>query len=300
MFNRRKFKVELLYEKVEGKIVEVCTPDKLPLYGLYIKAKKSQTILINIHGTASNFYENYFIFPLGVSLKKEGISLLSTNNRGASVMQVYPHMGAAIERFEDCILDIDAWIKYALSLGYKEIILQGHSLGAEKVIYYLNKGKYVKKIKGVILLAPADSYGYTTKVCLSKKELHLLLEEAKNSVKVGDAELFLKKKWLCHGNTLPKGAKSFINFFKGGSELSKALPLRNGGGLEMYKKIKVPILTIIGNQEEYTVIPIKEALIILKKENSLSKVVQIKDCNHDFEGKEKEVSREIINFLKER
>ncbi|MBS3141400.1 DUF1749 domain-containing protein, partial [Candidatus Woesearchaeota archaeon] len=155
---------------MQGTIVEIKTPDKLPLYGLYNKVNKSKSILINIHGTASNFYENYFMMPLVKLLEKEGISSLSTNNRGASVMQVYPHAGAAIEHFEDCVLDIDAWVDYALSQGYKKIILQGHSLGTEKVVYYMNKGKNVRNINAIILLAPADSYGHTTELCLNKKE----------------------------------------------------------------------------------------------------------------------------------
>ncbi len=182
-------------------IVEIETPDNLPLYGLYNNANKSKTILINVHGTASNFYENYFMALLAESLEKKGISTLSTNNRGASVMQVYPHAGAAIENFEDCVLDIDAWVDYALSQGYKNIILQGHSLGTEKVVYYMNKGKNAKKINIIILLSPADSYGYTTERCLNKKELDELFEEAKMLVSRGDKEVFFKKKmalsWEC-------------------------------------------------------------------------------------------------------
>ena len=280
-------------------IVEIETPDNLPLFGLYNKINKSKTILINVHGTASNFYENYFMVTLAESLEKEGISTLSTNNRGASVMQVYPHAGAAIENFEGCVLDIDAWIDYVLSQGYKNIILQGHSLGTEKVVYYMNKGKNTKKVNAIILLSPADSYGYTTEQCLNKKELGELFEEAKMLVSRGDKEVFLRKKWLCHGNVLPKGAGSFLNFFNQNSELSKVFPLRQGKNLKMYQNIKVPILIAIGDQEEYTVIPVKEALVVLKKENSLSKCFQLENCNHDFEGREEELSKIIIDFLKE-
>jgi len=284
---------------MQGTIVEIKTPDKLPLYGLYNKVNKSKSILINIHGTASNFYENYFMMPLVKLLEKEGISSLSTNNRGASVMQVYPHAGAAIEHFEDCVLDIDAWVDYALSQGYKKIILQGHSLGTEKVVYYMNKGKNVRNINAIILLAPADSYGHTTELCLNKKELAELLEEAKNLVSKGDKEVFLRKKWLCHGNILPKGADSFLNFFSQNSELSKAFPLRQGKNLKMYQNIEVPILIAIGDQEEYTIIPVKEALKVLEKENNLARCFQLEDCNHDFEGKEEELNKIIISFLKE-
>ena len=272
-------------------IVEIKTSDNLPLYGLYNKIDKSKTLLINVHGTASNFYENYFITPLTENLEKFNISTLSTNNRGASVMQVYPHAGAAIEHFEDCVLDIDAWIDYVISQGHKTIILQGHSLGTEKVVYYMNKGKNANKINAVILLSPADSYGYTTELCLNKKQLNELLEEAKNLVNKGAKEVFLRKKWLCHGNTLPKGADSFLNFFSQDSELSKTFPLRQGKNLKMYQNIEVPILIAIGDQEEYTVIPIKEALEVFKRENKLASCFQLKDCSHDFEGKEEELLR---------
>lgn len=283
---------------MQGTIVEIETRDNLPLFGLYNKVNKSKAILINIHGTASNFYENYFMTPLAKSLEREGISTLSTNNRGASVMQVYPHAGAAIEYFEDCVLDIDAWIDYSLSQGYKNIVLQGHSLGTEKVVYYMNKGKNVREVNAIILLAPADSYGYTTELCLNKKEIAELLEEAKNLVSKGDKEIFLRKKWLCHGNVLPKGADSFLNFFSQDSELSKAFPLRQSKNLKMYQNIKVPILIVIGDQEEYIVIPVKEALKVLEKENKLAKCLQLKKCNHDFENKEEELSKIIIDFLK--
>ena len=277
-------------------IVEVETIDRIPLYGLFLEAKNSKVVLINIHGTASNFYENDYMNPITKSLLKNGISVLSTNNRGASVMQVYPHAGAALERFEDCILDIDSWIKFVLSKGYKKIILQGHSLGSEKAVYYMSKGKYKDKIKTVILLGPADSYGNTCKLLKNKKEL--LIEEAKKLVKTRNGEQFLNTVWLCHGNILPKGAASFLNFFSDGSELSKALPLRQGEDLGLYRKIKVPILVVIGDKKEYTVISIKEALKLMRIENKFAECYQIKNCNHDFEGREKELTKIISNFLR--
>ena len=115
------------------------TPDGLTLFGYLAEAPKSHTLLINIHGTASGFYveefEQYFI----ESLPSFGISVLFTNNRGNFVMESWQKTGAAQEKFEDCLIDIDTWIEYARSLGYDQIILQGHSLGTEKVVYYMQK-----------------------------------------------------------------------------------------------------------------------------------------------------------------
>ncbi len=192
-------------------IVQVETKDKISLYGLFLEGKKKESILINLHGTASNFYENEFMSEVSEEVIKD-ISVLLVNNRGASVMQVYPHAGAALERFEDCLLDIDAWIEFAFSKGYKKIILSGHSLGTEKVVYYMGKGKYNSKISSVILFAPADSFGYNYSL-LGEEEMRMLLNEARE-IRKKNGEIFLTSKWICHGGVLPKGADSFINLMK--------------------------------------------------------------------------------------
>lgn len=145
-------------KSLEFPIVNIFTEDKVQLYGLYIKPQTSNSIFINIHGTASNFYEEDFIKYLTEDFMENNISMLSTNNRGTGVYDCYAKTGSAVEKFEDCIKDIDAWIEFAIKQKYKKIILSGHSLGTEKVVYYMSNGKYKNKVNGIILLAPADSY----------------------------------------------------------------------------------------------------------------------------------------------
>jgi len=276
-------------------IISVKTKDKLELYGMLLKSDKKDSIIINIHGTADNFYDNNFIWEIYRVLAKSSISLLSTNNRGAYGLEVYQSSGACTEIFEKCLLDIDAWIAKAFSLGYKNIILQGHSLGTEKIVYYLAKGKYRNKIKAVILLGFSDSFGTHNQNL--RKSKFALMREAKKLVRAKKGNFFLTSNWLSHAGVLPQNAQSYLNFFKDNSELSKALPLRNGRGLALYRKIKVPILGVIGDEEEYTIIPIKQAIDLLKSENKLSQVFQIKNCNHSFEGREKELSKIIKRFI---
>ena len=62
-------------------IVQVKTKDSLWLHGLYLTALEKDTIFINIHGTASNFYEEDFIKVFADIFLKEGTAFLSTNNR---------------------------------------------------------------------------------------------------------------------------------------------------------------------------------------------------------------------------
>ena len=279
-------------------IVHIITPDKLDLYGILLSTKKKESIIINIHGTADNFYDNDFIWEIAKTLEPFNVSMLSVNNRGSYNLEFYDYgptarrnSGASVEIFEESVIDIDAWVKFALSLGYKKIILQGHSLGTEKVVYYMSKGKYRSKISSIILLGFSDSYG--THYEYFKKTTTKLLAEAKALVKNKKAYQFLTKEWLSHAGVLPQSAEAHLNFFKPSSELSKAFPIRQGKNLSMYQNIKVPILGIIGDRGEYTVVPKEEAIKLLKNENKRAAIYQIEKSDHSFTGREKELANII-------
>src|SRR3989344_7856507 len=102
-------------------IVQVETKGDLWLHGLLLEAENPNAIFINIHGTASNFYEEDFIEAIAEKIIPRGISMLSTNNRGAGVFDAWDGKGAATEMFEDCLSDIDAWIEFALEKEYNRI-----------------------------------------------------------------------------------------------------------------------------------------------------------------------------------
>lgn len=275
-------------------IVSVKTSDDIVLHGFFYETDNKDEILIHIHGTAGNFYENMFVGEVTTHLANNNIASLAFNNRGSAVLQEVPPIGAATEKFEDCLLDINAWMEFVLNLGYKQIILQGHSLGTEKAVYYLNKGKYKEKASKVILLGFSDTYGdhYDRSPCPEK-----LMAEAKKLVKQNKGHQFLTSHWLARADILPFSAASYIDFFSEDSVVSKVLPFRNGKELPMLRNIEVPILGVIGDQEEYLVISILKAMQLIEKENKLAKCYQIKNASHSFYQKEKELAEIIFDFI---
>lgn len=278
-------------------IVSVITADDIKLQGIIVETNPKNEIVIFIHGTSDSFYGVNFIKNFFQELPKKDIAFLSTNNRGAFVLEAYQKSGSGVEHFEDCILDIDTWIKFAVDKGYSTVTLVGHSLGTEKVVYYMNKGKFIDKVKSVILLGPADSFGYHHREL--KNQLSVLEKEAKHLVREGKGSQFLTAVWNSHAGVMPQNAESYLNLFSDDSELSKALPLRKREKLEYYRNIKVPILAVIGDQYEYTVIPIREALELLKEENPNAEVFQFNNCDHDFTGKEVDLTNTVVKFLSE-
>jgi pimeloyl-ACP methyl ester carboxylesterase len=283
---------------MEYSIVKVITSDNLELYGNLVRAKNKENILINIHGTASSFYIEGFEQIFCEELPKNCFSVLFTNNRGNYVMESWQNTGAALEIFEDCVIDIDTWIEFVLKKGYKNIFLQGHSLGTEKVVYYMNKGKYRDCVRAIILLGFSDSFGSQMRF-LKENSLDNsdLLNEAKLLVKRGKPNQFLTSTWLSHAGVLPQSAASYINFFSPNSELSKTLPLRNNNSLVYFHDIKVPILAIISDRDIWTIITPSQAAELLKKENPKTLTHLIKNTNHSFKNKEKEAFNITYNFL---
>jgi pimeloyl-ACP methyl ester carboxylesterase len=287
---------------MEYPIVKVKAKDGLTLHGLILKPQKEDKkfIIIHFHGTAGSFFWNDFCEEVTKSVISLGISFLAANNRGAGVYEVeegiIPH-GASLEKFENCLFDFDIWIEFALSKGYKNIILQGHSFGTEKVVYYMNKGEYKDRVKAIILLGFSDNVGTQEKY--QKKIRRNYFNEAKRLVRAGKGDYLLEDLRAFAGE-LPISAKTYLNFFSVDSENAKALPLRKGRDLKYFRNIKVPTLGVIGDreEEEYTIVSIKKAIELMRRENRLAEVYQIKDCGHGFEGKEKELAVVISNFLK--
>jgi dienelactone hydrolase len=149
-------------------LIRMVTSDSLRYDGLLFEpAGITKKVIIHIHGTAANFYSHRFIDNFAAEYTKAGYAFLSFNNRGAGIDTDIPKekdgkrigkvvIGANNEIFEDCILDIQSAADFAESKGFNEIILQGHSYGCNKVVYYALEKDFAGKL---ILLAPCDLCG---------------------------------------------------------------------------------------------------------------------------------------------
>jgi alpha/beta superfamily hydrolase len=284
-------------------IVNVKTEDELTLHGILTEpVNPAKTIVIHIHGSSGNFYWNSYFELLTKSVVDLGIAYLATNNRGSGVYELVKgefYHGVSLEKFEDCLLDIDAWIEFALSKGYENIILEGHSYGTEKSVYYMNKGKYANKVTGVMLFGFSDNVG--TQIKYEKNIGKSYRQEAEELNNKGESWKLLSDYFgLC--GEMPISAQTYLHGFTEDSENAIALPLRQGRDLTFFQNIKVPILGVISDDEdgEYTVIPIKDAVELLRSENELAEACIIKDTNHVFAGKEKELVDIVMDFLERR
>lgn len=276
------------------RLISVNSKDK-EFHGILYEGK-GKTCCVFFHGTASNFYEEKWINVLAEKLLESNISLLSPNTSGSNGMNVYPKSGAVLEILEDVVPDYDSWVKKLLSLGYKEIILIGHSLGTEKCVYYYNKTVYKDRIKAIILAGFSDSFNYE-KEWLSKNKLTLkAFNEAEKLVSENKPNYLLTCHENVHAGILPKAAKSFLNFFSDKSILKDCLAF--DGTMKYFNLISVPMLGIIADSDKYTVIPIPHAVRKLKQNSNFTNAIVLNKTDHDFSTKEHEVAYHINNFIK--
>ncbi|MGC8533195.1 MAG: alpha/beta fold hydrolase [Candidatus Parvarchaeum sp.] len=271
------------------KKIRVKTIDNLFLDGLLYKSKnKAETVIINIHGTAGNFYIHNFIDKMAVEYTKDNIDFMAVNNRGHDFISELQQanlkrtriIGYTYEKFEDCVYDIKAWINFASKLKYKKIILQGHSLGAIKSTYYAYKTKD-KRLSGLILASPPDIVGL-----FYRKEKPFNITKDLMLIKNRDNFQLISKNTF---NSLRKknGPADIFNTY----DPNKTSAL---------KEIDIPILAFFGDQQEATIMePSKTLKILYEKSQKINFSFKvITGANHIYYKKEKNVAKLVVSWVK--
>lgn len=284
------------------KIVKTKTEDKLHFTGFLSEPnQKTDKIIVHAHGSSGSPYENDWYPYFHELYPKNGYSFLVGQLRGTGCMTQffqepdrYPTYGNALEIFEESVLDIEAWVKYARGLGYKEIILQSHSFGPSKVVYYVNQKP--DSIMALVFISPVDMFGLT----MVKNDHSSMLAEAQELIKQGKPRQLLSR--LLDGDSY-MSAQTYINQFSDNSNANIFCYTGRNHDWSGVNNIKLPVLLIGGTKDDpiESVIKTEEAFKIVKSQLKNSPRVKSKvfeGADHAFGGFEKEMISEVINFLK--
>ncbi len=121
-------------------VVEIVTPKRYLLNGLWFGPKKPKRVIIWIHGLGSSAFTKLYIVD---KLVDKNTVVITFNNRGhdkvsstsSSGRGKHLRGGAAHEVFTDCVDDIEGAIRFAKRAGARSIVLAGHSTGGQKSAY---------------------------------------------------------------------------------------------------------------------------------------------------------------------
>ena len=267
---------------------------------LYTPNDITDKIVIHVHGLNGNFYENKFLDILSKVYTDKKYAFLTFNNRGKDYISEFTRgdesviIGGSLERFKDCLLDIQGVINWVREKGYKEIILEGHSYGCNKVLYYYNNTKD-NSIKQIVLLAPCD-ITFEAKKFLSEEEYKKAKEESTRLVNENKEKELIDFSIMANGKIsagtyyydfLPGGENDFIRYSDG-----------KNGESTILNSIDIPVLIVFGNVDECVLTqPIDIVESYLNNNISNCNIQIIDGANHSYTGKYEELGQIIRNIL---
>lgn len=144
-----------------GRLVTVKSSSGLDLDGILFRANLSRVTIVHVHGSFGNFYQGRLVRMMAGKYIGAGINLLSLNMashdglaEGYRSDDECAYVGGAIGNFGECVADIEGAVNFVSTFSDR-VILQGHSLGCDRILQYLIERQAKNEF---VLLAPCDSY----------------------------------------------------------------------------------------------------------------------------------------------
>lgn len=148
-------------DSILGELVTLRSTRGLDLDGILYRGESDKTTIVHVHGSFGNFYQNQFVRLMAKKYRDTGINLLSVNMAGHDGLAEgyrnngeFGYVGGAVADFDECVADIEGAVIFASQFSDR-VILQGHSLGCDRVLQFLvsTGAKH-----DFLLLSPCDSY----------------------------------------------------------------------------------------------------------------------------------------------
>ena len=290
-------------------LINFMATDGVNLEGILYKASSniSEKIILSVHGMTSNCFKKRDI-EIAKKANEKGIDYFAFNNRGSEIVKYIeketegqPAKELAGTAYEDVLEgyeDIVGAIIKLKELGYKNIYLQGHSLGCTKIVYTYNElinndeTEILENIKGVILLSLVD-IPMALKVYLRDNFKQYLdyAEKLEHENKI--CEMMPRESFI-H----PISVKSFLRYARDNKDIDFA-NYGKDNELEKLNNIQVPLFMRWGNDNEMIVQQADELSTMVNNiiTNENKNIYYIDGANHSYTGKEKELAEQIVEFV---
>lgn len=268
--------------------VKITTKDGLGFEGFFSEGSKDNPAILYVHGMFGDYKTPNFVNNLKEELLKNNFAYMATNNRGEGENSRY-------ELLEEAHFDITAGIKFLMDQRYNKIILIGHSAGTIKVVRYLSEGDYKDSVIKLILVAPIDPLG--GRIAHGRNNIEEFLKRAQEKVDLEKGNEMITSEFD-HDDV---SYRTFISWYKR-DDLGRMFEFCNKGyGFPILNQIKIPVKAIAGTKDEY-LHPSnpehpEEAMNMLSKHIKDFDYKIIEGSGHNFNGFEKELVSEIINYI---
>lgn len=281
-------------------IIRAITKRGLELRGALYKSDLKNTVLIMLTGICSNVFQNDLLDATGKLLSQNGITVIIGHAHDSFSCFAYTdhsigkqkHTGVFNDDFSMVYEDVETWVLKAKEIGYKNIILAGHSLGSNKIINYLGNTKddYVNYF---IVSCPIDIMHWWEVM----PNINICFDMAKKWVEEDRGDDILP---FLFGGFSPMTANTVLGFYNA-DNLKNCPVLSKKGETKSLYKIKPNGTFLIGSKDSVTGDNPKafmEQLNNWTKYPEKNQVIEVEGASHIFYGKHDIYAQTIFDCIK--
>ena len=282
--------------------------DGVLLNAVLFEPSDASTALVFIGGlTATSTSKMDTLNALAGRGSEDGVAVLGLDTRGAGLMlsvrkldpesdRGYSKMpsGTAIERFEDCVLDIQAAVRFLRDRGYKRVVVAGHSTGANKATFALGTSP-IEGVVGAALLGPASDVGVHPREA-SKRAIRKNLKKASKMAEEGNGDELVP----LVEESGRYSASRYLSLFSPGSPEDTFPTYDKKATFDALSNISVPLFFCFGEHEEHLLRSPEKELAILERHATSSPAIEtciIPKAGHSFAMQEKPLAQALFSWL---
>ncbi len=279
-----------------GRLVSFEATDGVRLSGLLFEPRRrSKRAVIFLHGTGgASIFDQRRTNIFADAFTRAGIAYFPFDNRGSQVVRRLRRKrksingGSAHERIRDAVHDIDGAANVLRKRGYRDLILVGHSTGANKVAAY-DHYRRRNPIRRYVLLGGGDDSGLLY-AQLGARRFRSALERARerrNSDELVPRSLSSQPmSWRAfYDMANPRGDYNVFDFGE--------------GKFRYLRGIRKPALFVYGDRDEF-VGDVPRAVGILADAIGPKPNVEfviLEDADHGFSGRERELADLVVHWV---
>lgn len=277
----------------------------LYLDGLYFYSPINHCCVVYVHGSFGNFYSNSFIKVMAEIYNARGINFLSFNLtqhdgiaeavRERNFVCSWEYVGYSISDYNSCIDDIHGALDFVRIRNNNNIILQGHSLGCNRVLYYVKESECECPI---VLLSPTNSLELQKRWIFPEEIAHqisrLIASGLKNDISYIEHGVNTSGKEINRTRDdapyIPISEKALVTMLKNPS-MDIVQMLNNE------KPVTNLAFIYLGGQDEYQTDPFDIYINCFDRYFSSTTYKLINNGNHSFLGFEEELAYCVAKWI---
>jgi pimeloyl-ACP methyl ester carboxylesterase len=265
---------------VRTELLRIKTEDGIALTGLLYQPQQAEIRagVVMVHGYGGNFYTDVMSF-LPQSLAARGIAALAINMRDHD-------LGPKRDRFEASRLDIAAAVNDMARRGIRPLFLYGHSMGTNRVLYYL-AATGDSRVAGAILTGPPGNLFEWNVRLFGREAASRVLLEAQDLVAAGRGDQWMVVDLGPLGKALYTA--NHVVSLRGPQSLSD--PFRN------IAQVTRPILIVHGLADRLADPAVADELRRNAPAAEQVKVVLIPGAEHSFRDHEKSLEETVYTWM---